>query len=102
MNDEGIHLISTAEDEAVEAMAMIQQARRTLKEARAKQHQVRLSRQYYKVSTEKGKIGGRSSSTTSTGIKCFKCGGNHKTRTPTPRTVRFGVIDGVRPRPSLQ
>lgn len=78
MTEEGIHLISTAECEAAEAMAAMQQARRTLKEARAKQHQVRLSRQYYTVSTEKGKIGNYASSTTSTGIKCFKCGGNHK------------------------
>ena len=64
MTEEGIHLISTAECEAAEAMAAMQQARRTLKEARAKQHQVRLSRQYYKVSTEKGKIGNYASSTT--------------------------------------
>lgn len=78
MNEEGIYLISEAEQEASGALVAMQQAKRTLREARAKQHQVRLSRQYYKVGSEKLKVGTTSSSSTSVGIKCFKCGGNHK------------------------
>ena len=42
-----------AEQEAREAFALIQQGRRTLREARARQHQVRLNRQYYKNNFQK-------------------------------------------------
>jgi hypothetical protein len=86
MNEEGIYLISEAEQEASGALVAMQQAKRTLREARAKQHQVRLSRQYYKVGSEKLKVGTTSSSSTSVGIKCFKCGGI--TRLPTAQTVK--------------
>ena len=47
MNDEGIFLVEKAETEAQEAYTVLQQAKRTLKEARAKQRQVKMSRQYY-------------------------------------------------------
>ncbi|CAE7627786.1 unnamed protein product [Symbiodinium sp. CCMP2456] len=47
LNDEGVALIAEAEDEAQQAWATLQHARRTLKEARQKQHQVRMSRKYY-------------------------------------------------------
>ncbi|CAE7474699.1 unnamed protein product, partial [Symbiodinium sp. KB8] len=47
LNDEGSALIAEAEGEARQAWATLQHARRTLKEARQKQHQVRMSRKYY-------------------------------------------------------
>ena len=69
MNEEGLSL--EAEEEAEEAMALIHQAKKTLREARAKQHQVKLSRKYYQVSTtDKTKSKGK--------ITCFRCGGDHK------------------------
>ena len=76
--DDDIYLICTAECEAAEVMTAMQQARRILKEVRAKQHQVRLSRHYYKVSTETGKMGNYTSFTTNMGINYFKCGNNYK------------------------
>lgn len=76
MISEGIALIGEAEEEAEEALAMMEQARRTLKEARAKQHQVKLSRKYYKVTTDGGKGAGKGGP--KEGLKCFRCGGPHK------------------------
>ncbi|CAE7241426.1 RE1 [Symbiodinium sp. CCMP2592] len=48
LNEEGQALMIEAEEDVQHAMAVIQQARRTLKEARARQQQVKLSRQYFK------------------------------------------------------
>ena len=71
MNEEGIALIADAEVQIEEAMAIIEKGKRTLREARAKQHQVKMNRQYYKTETEKYK--------SRTGpLRCFRCGGNHK------------------------
>ncbi|CAK9018302.1 CCHC-type domain-containing protein [Durusdinium trenchii] len=66
---------------AVEAeetgMAALQQARRSLKEARAKQHQVKMSRQYYKITTsDKSRPAGDSAGKGC--MKCFRRGGPHK------------------------
>lgn len=79
MSEEGLALVTEAEVEAEQAMALIQQGKRTLKEARAKQHQIKMSRQYYKVkdTTAKSSFGG-SSTMKKQGISCFRCGGNHK------------------------
>lgn len=74
MTEEGIALMSAVQAEE-EAMAVIDNAKRTLREARARQHQVKLSRQYYKVN-EKTSLGCTGSQTS--GIKCFRCGGPHK------------------------
>ena len=76
MSEEGVAMMAAAAEEAESALAAIEHAKRTLREARAKQHQIKLSRQYYKVSstTDRAKTGGN----TNTGIKCFRCGGNHK------------------------
>ena len=74
MTEEGIILIGEAEEQAQEAMATMDQAR----SARAKQHQVNMSRQYY-MNAQKGKVSFQERSrTTSQGITCFKCGGPHK------------------------
>ena len=82
LSDEGLAVIEAAEDQVQEAMAAIEKNRRTLKEARARQHFVKMSRQYYK-STSKGKGRGMSTSTyreEHSGIyKCLRCGGSHKT-----------------------
>ena len=78
MNDAGILLIGEAEEQAQEAMAAMDQARRTLRDARARQHQVKMSRQYY-MNAQKGKVSFQEKSkSTSPGITCFKCGGPHK------------------------
>ena len=83
LNDEGMALVAEAEDEAKQAWAAIQQAKRTLKEARSKQHQVRMSRKYY-----------TSSSSTSSGrprddskMVCLSCGkvGHRMANCPNPR-----------------
>ena len=46
MNEAGILLIGEAEEQAQEAMVAMDQARRTLRDARARQHQVKMSRQF--------------------------------------------------------
>ena len=45
MNEEGIALVADAESQIEEAMAVIEKGKRTLREARAKQHQVKMNRQ---------------------------------------------------------
>ena len=48
LSEEGQALVAEAEEEAQSALAALHQAKRTLREAREKQHQVRMSRQYFK------------------------------------------------------
>ncbi|CAE7185626.1 unnamed protein product [Symbiodinium microadriaticum] len=76
LTDEGYAAWSAAQTEVDEAMAAIQHGRRTLRDARARQHSVKMSRQYFR-----GPSGSSSSSTPSTsrprespGIICLKCG----------------------------
>ena len=75
MSDEGLALVTQAEEEAEEALALIHQGKRTLKEARSKQHQIRMNRQYYKTKTYEARTSEKKA-----GIACFKCGGNHRIR----------------------
>ena len=83
MNEEGLSLMVEAVDEAEMAMNAIHNGKRTLREARAKQHQVKLSRQYYRTTTwkprtwEKGGKGGPSGSEEK--VTCLRCGGKHRT-----------------------
>ncbi|CAE7358286.1 nphp3 [Symbiodinium sp. CCMP2592] len=63
--EEGMALWSEAGVEVESAMAAFQQARRTLREARAKQHNVKMSRQYYR-----GGQGPRSDAN----MICLNCG----------------------------
>lgn len=83
LNAEGMALLSTAESEAQSALALIDQGRRTLKEARSKQKFVKLSRQYYgsRSSSTSGRSyqHGTNVNTPGTGVKCLSCGGSHKT-----------------------
>ena len=87
--EEGQILYGEAEQEAREAFALVQQGRRTLREARSRQHQVRLNRQYYKNNFQKpfttsGKGGPTSRGPPVTGQQgaghsCLRCGKGHKT-----------------------
>ncbi|CAE7909697.1 hypothetical protein AK812_SmicGene10805 [Symbiodinium microadriaticum] len=87
MTEEGLALMTSAEEEAQSALAALHHQRRTLKEARAKQNEVRLSRKYYRSgypgSTGKTFKPASSSTTTSSShqrprddsdMTCLKCG----------------------------
>eukprot|EP00435_Cladocopium_sp_Y103_P052268 s1300_g16.t1 len=85
LNEEGQALMAAAQADAEMALAAVQNGRRTLREARERQQQVRLSRKYFKTTTKynyKGDGKGKSSGTSST---CLRCGGDHKTAN-CPRT----------------
>ena len=70
LNAEGMALVTEAEDEAQEAMALMEKGRRTLREARARQQFVRLSRQYY----------GQASKTQLRGNPAWEKGDQHPSR----------------------
>ncbi len=82
LSDEGLALMHEAETEAQSAMAAIERGRRTLKDARSRQHQVKMSRQYYQSgrgswSRPSGpRRDGPSQGSSST---CLRCGGGHRT-----------------------
>lgn len=72
-DDEAIALVVDAEETAREALAVMFQAKRTLKEARQKQHFVKQSRKYFQGGQGKG----GSSSTKprdDSNIECLRCG----------------------------
>ena len=77
---EEISCMMTEQSNQKEALAVIQEARRTLRDARARQHAVRTSRQFYPV--KGGRPPGAARPGTSDGkggpMKCFRCGGPHK------------------------
>ena len=83
MSAEGMALLSDAENDAQSALALIEQGRRTLKEARSRQKFVKLSRQYYGRKTFKGDGKGQHGhpprDQPQSGVKCLSCGGNHRT-----------------------
>ncbi|CAE7322715.1 unnamed protein product [Symbiodinium sp. CCMP2592] len=72
LNDEGTALVAEAEDEARQAWAVLQNASRTLKEARSKQHQVRMSRKYYQSSGSRPQ--GTARPRDDSRMTCLKCG----------------------------
>ena len=61
MTAEGAALVVDAESQAQEALAALHQARRTLKEARQRQHQVKQSRKYYTAGSSGRTTSGSSS-----------------------------------------
>ena len=76
-NEDEKVLWSEAEMEAQEARAVVQQAKNTLRQARMKQHNVKLSRQYFKTKTvsDKFKIGADSSRPRDDSkMTCLRCG----------------------------
>ncbi|CAE7515047.1 unnamed protein product [Symbiodinium sp. CCMP2456] len=79
LSDEGHALVVDAEEAAQEAMSAMVNARRTLREARQRQHAAKQNRKYYQGNGNSGR--GSSSSTTTppkprddSGIECLRCG----------------------------
>ena len=84
LNEEGLQIMWSAEEEAEEAYAMLEKAKRTLQEARDKQKMVKMSRQYYRTTSYRPRTwekGGKGSGKNSKGgpSSCLRCGGNHRT-----------------------
>ena len=76
LDEEGRAEWDAQEGEVQGAMAAMHQAKRTLRDARARQHEVRLSRQYYKTNN-KGAGRGRGQSTGAkddSNMTCLRCG----------------------------
>ena len=75
------------ENEAQDASVMLERGRRTLREAREKQHKVKMSRQYFKFNKSSKSFGsprpetGHARGTSSGGshVACLSCGGSHRT-----------------------
>ena len=77
LDDAGMALWAGAESEAQTALALLHGAKKTLKEARARQHDVRMSRQYFK--TTRTKVSGDSRSDLGRNrddskMTCLRCG----------------------------
>ena len=69
-----------AQEDAERAFAAVQEGRRTLREAREKQHQVRMSRKYFRTSFKSYKGSGKGKGSQSSGpVTCLRCGGEHRT-----------------------
>lgn len=82
LSEEGLALMQDAESEAQSAMAAIEKGRRTLKDARTRQHYVKMSRQYYgngRGSWSKPPGGRRDGPTSTSTSTCLRCGGGHRT-----------------------
>ena len=73
-NEEGLILWNNTSQEIEEAMAMMQQAKRTLREARSRQHTMKLSRQYYKTNPHGGKGSGSAKGKRDEKMTCLRCG----------------------------
>ena len=78
---EEIEILVAEESSAQQAMAAVMDAKRTLKDGRARQHAVKMSRNYY-PSRSPGLSGSGSSwkpqTSTKGPIQCFRCGGPHR------------------------
>ena len=61
LSDEGLALLASAETTAQDALVAIHGAKRTLREARQKQHQVRMNRQYFRNGPRGQSSGGKGS-----------------------------------------
>ena len=91
LNDEGQELWDEAENEVQGAMAAIHQARRTLREARNRQHSVRLSRQYYQQGNKGAGAGrGHKGTRDDSAMTCLRCGkvGHRVANCPHPPTAQ--------------
>ncbi|CAE7794080.1 GIP [Symbiodinium sp. CCMP2592] len=77
LDEEGYAMVAEAEEDAQSAMAAMDQAKRTLRAARARQHNVRMSRQYYRASGKGFSGGGRGKGGTvpdDSKMTCMRCG----------------------------
>ena len=95
LNAEGMALVSEA-TEAQHAMALVEKGRRTLREARAKQHYVKLSRQYYgppgrfqHPGRQEPHVRKETTAITAPMAKCLSCGGSRKTQDCPRKTKAF-------------
>lgn len=84
VNEEGMSILQDAEEDAQEALAAIERSKRTLRDARAKQHFVKMSRQYYQRSSARPFNRPRAQPHREDGhpsgnLSCLACGGSHKT-----------------------
>ena len=96
LTEEGWALWSAATQDGEEALAAIQQARRTLKNARERQKMVKLSRQYFKVSSS----GSRSQDPKPDDhITCLQCGqqGHRAANCPAPQPKAAGKSTEMAP-----
>ena len=97
LNDEGAALVVEAEQEAQEAMAALFQARRTLKEARQKQHQVKQSRRYYQGGSSSGRSTGGSSFPSKprddSQLDCLRCGQRGHRAANCPQKATASQVD---------
>ena len=84
LTEEGWALWSAATQDGEEALAAIQQARKTLKNARERQKMVKLSRQYYKVTASSSR---NQDSKHDEHITCLRCGqqGHRAASCPAPQ-----------------
>ena len=98
LNDEGYALWSSAAEEAEQAFAALQGARRTLKEARERQKQVRLNRRYFRGSGGGGGKGGVSGPRDDSKITCFNCGQlGHRTANCPKKKPPGGPLENMAP-----
>ena len=85
-SEEEVALYQAARQSEAEAWAQVQQGRRTLREARERQKEVRLGRKFFpSKGSGKGSGGGARHQATSQGNQhpegpCLRCGGKHATR----------------------
>ena len=80
---EEISYLADEHERALQAYQVMQGAKRTLREARSKQHAVKMARQFYSVKSSTSGPRGEASMWKSMrskddSIKCFRCGGPHK------------------------
>lgn len=82
INDEGLAIIHEAEDDAQDALFQMEKNKRTLREARRKQHVVKMSRQFYRssrppFSRPRGQAPREGAPANQ--MTCLACGGPHRT-----------------------
>ena len=85
-------MLAAAEEEAQQAMATMERARRTLKDARMRQHSVKMNRQYYR-----GNYQNRASGAGGSGRPSSSTGGQWQLRTEQRREHDLFGLRGERP-----
>ena len=105
LNEEGLALLANAEATEQDALAAFNGAKRTLREARQRQHQVRMNRQYFRGSSRapSGGSAGASSSTRGpstassrdANMVCLSCGkvGHRAANCPEPKAAAHMTND---------
>ncbi|CAE7758749.1 RE1 [Symbiodinium sp. CCMP2456] len=87
LTDEGFAMWTSAQEEMERAMAVLQGARRTLRDARAKQHTVKMNRQYYRGHNSRpGSSNQGARPRDDSGMTCLACGkvGHRAANCPNP------------------